>query len=125
MSKLLNSTRLEHMLEAAQRITRRMPDIALADFLADEDLQDIALRRLMVIGEAAAHVSADVRERFPQPDWQAVRGMQNFVAYEYFRVDLGDVWAAVVSNVPNLLVDLPIIIAQVQAEEQANRASRV
>ena len=53
MSKLLNSTRLEHMLEAAERIARRMPDVSLIDFLADEDLLDIALRRFMVIGEAS------------------------------------------------------------------------
>ena len=125
MSKLLNSTRWEHMLEAAQRIVRRMPNVSLADFLADEDLQDIALRRFMVIGEAASHVSTDVRERFPQVDWQAVRGMRNFVAHEYFRVDLDDVWDAVVSNVPSLLIDLPVIIAQVKAEEQANSAGRV
>ena len=125
MSKLLNSTRLEHMLEAAERIVRRMPDVSLADFLADEDLQDIALRRLMVIGEAASHVSTDVREHFPQVEWQAVRGMRNFVAHEYFRVDLDDVWDAVVGNVPSLLIELPAIIAQVKAEEQANRASGV
>jgi len=125
MSKLLNSTRLEHMLEAAQRIVRRMPNVSLADFLADEDLQDIALRRFMVIGEAASHVSTDVGERFPQVDWQAVRGMRNFVAHEYFRVDLDDVWDAVVGDVPGLLIDLPAIIAQVQAEEYANRASSV
>ena len=125
MSKLLSSTRLEHMLEAAQRIVRRMPNVSLADFLADEDLQDIALRRFMVIGEAASHVSTDVWERFPQVDWQAVRGMPNFVAHGYFRVDLADVWDAVVSDVPSLLIDLPVIIAQVKAEEQARSTSRV
>jgi len=102
-----------------------MPNVSLADFLADEDLQDIALRRFMVIGEAASHVSTDVGERFPQVDWQAVRGMRNFVAHEYFRVDLDDVWDAVVGDVPGLLIDLPAIIAQVQAEEYANRASSV
>ena len=125
MSKLLNSTRLEHMLEAAERVARRMPDTSLAEFLADEDLQDIALRRFMVIGEAAAHVSAEVKAQFPQVDWQAARLMRNFVAHEYFRVDLTDVWDSVIHIVPSLLTELPPIIAQVKAEEQANRAGRV
>lgn len=100
-----------------------MPDVSLTDFLADEDLQDIALRRLMVIGEAAAHVSTAVRERFPQVHWQAARGMRNFVADEYFRVDLADVWEAVVGDVPRMLAALPAIIAQVEADESVGRAN--
>ena len=113
------------MLEAAERVARRMPDTPLADFLADEDLQDIALRRFMVIGEAASHVSADVKARFLQVDWQAARLMRNFVAHEYFRVDLTDVWDTINHTVPALLIELPAIIAQVKAEEQATRTGRV
>ena len=125
MSKLLNSTRLEHILEAAERVAQRMPDIPLVDFLADEDLQDIALRRFMVIGEAASHVSSEVKAQFPQVDWQAARTMRNFVAHEYFRVDLTSVWDSVNHIVPMLVIELPIIIAQVKAGEQASRAAGV
>ena len=106
-------------------IRQVLAEYSLADFLADEDLQDIALRRFMVIGEAAAHVSTDIKERFPQIEWQDIRGMRNFVAHAYFRVDLGDVWNAVVGNVPTLVAGLPPIIAQVKAAEQAARAGNV
>ena len=125
MSKLLNATRLEHMLEAAERIARRMPDTSLAGFLADEDLQDIVLRRFMVIGEAAAHVPAEVKAQISQIDQQAARLMRNFVAHEYFRVDLTDVWDSVIHIVLSLLTEPPPVIAQVKAEEQANRIGRV
>lgn len=113
------------MLEAAQRIARRMPAISLVDFLTDEDLQDIALRRFTVIGEAAAHVSEATKIRFPQIDWLGVRRLRNFVAHEYFRVELADVWDSVVNDVPCLLVELPSIIAQVSADEQAQRSGSV
>ena len=90
-----------------------------------EDLQDIALRRFMVIGEAASHVSMPTKERFPQIDWLAARGMRNFVAHEYFRVDAAQVWNSVNGDVPSLLSELPSIIAQVKADEQATRARGV
>lgn len=113
------------MLEAVERIARRMPNVSLAEFSADEDLQDIALRRFMVIGEAASHVSMPTKERFPQIDWLAARGMRNFVAHEYFRVDAAQVWNSVNGDVPSLLSELPSTIAQVKAGEQAARARGV
>ncbi len=111
------------MLEAAERISQRMPDVSLADFLADDDLLDIALRRFMVIGEAASHVSPAVKERFPRIDWQATRGMRNFIAHEYFRVDAAQIWNSVINDIPTLVIELPAIIAQVKVEEQASRNS--
>lgn len=113
------------MLEAAQRIAHRMPNISLADFFIDEDLQDIALRRFTVIGEAAAHVSEVTKHRFPQIDWLGVRRLRNFVAHEYFRIELADVWDSVVNDVPHLLIELPYIIAQVLADELAQRSGSV
>ena len=62
MSKRLDSKRLQHLVYAATCLISRLHTVALANFLTDEDLQDIALRQFMVMDEAAAHVSAAVRQ---------------------------------------------------------------
>ena len=113
------------MLEAAERISSRMAGFSLADFLADEDAHDVALRRFMVIGEAANHVSAAVRQRFPQIDWLGARSLRNYVAHEYFRIELADVWDSIVNDIPPLLVKLPGIINQLKANEQAQQTGSV
>ncbi|MDO7876813.1 DUF86 domain-containing protein [Hymenobacter sp. ASUV-10] len=125
MSKQLDSTRLQHMLEAAERISRRMAGLSLTDFLADEDAHDVAMRRFMVIGEAANHISNATKQLFPQIDWLGARSLRNFVAHEYFRVELADIWDSVINDVPPLLLELPGVISQVQASEQAQRAGSV
>ena len=61
MSKQLDSTRLQHLQYAAERLLKRLNGITLDDFLANEDLQDIALWQFTVIGEAATHVSETLR----------------------------------------------------------------
>ena len=70
MSKRLDSTRLQHLQYAAERLLKRMYGTRLTDFLTDEDLQDIALRQFTVMDEAAAHVSDALRRQYPQIDWR-------------------------------------------------------
>lgn len=67
MSKRLDSKRLQHLVHAATYLISRLHAVALADFLTHENSQDIALRRFMVMDEAA-HVSTAVWQQYPQID---------------------------------------------------------
>ena len=80
-------TRLQHLQYAAERLLKRLSGITLDDFLANEDLQGIALRQFTVIGEAATHVSEALKRQHPQIDWRRAANFRNFVVHEYFRVD--------------------------------------
>ena len=125
MSKQLDSTRLQHLQYAAERLLRRLSGSTLAEFLADEDLQDIALRQFTVMGEAAAHVSEALKQQYPQIDWRRATGFRNFVVHEYFRVDFTLVWDTVVSVLPPLVAELPTLLQQVIAAEQAKTQGSV
>lgn len=120
MSKLLDSTRLQHLHYAAERISRRFLNL-----LADEDLQDVALRQFMVMGEAAARVSPATKQLYPQIDWRRITGLRNFIAHEYFRVDYTLVWDTIVSILPPLLLELPIVLQEVLGNEQHQAGSSV
>jgi uncharacterized protein with HEPN domain len=50
------------------------------------------IRRIEIIGEAAAHVTAATREAVPELDFRKMRGMRNIVAHDYANVDLHIVW---------------------------------
>ena len=65
MSKRLDSKRLQHLVYAATCLINRLRAVALADSLTHENSQDIALRRFMVMDEAAAHVSTAVWQQYP------------------------------------------------------------
>lgn len=125
MSKQLDSTRLQHLEYAAGRLNKRLHDLTLDEFLADEDLQDIALRQFMVMGEAAAHVSEAVRQQHPQVDWRRITALRNFIAHEYFRVDYALIWETVVDLLPSLLAELPEVLQYVLAHEREKPNSGV
>ena len=64
-------------------------------FLSETLLQDAAIRRLEVVGEAAGSLSDATRNRFSGVPWRKMRGFASLAKHEYWRVDLERLWAAV------------------------------
>jgi uncharacterized protein with HEPN domain len=62
-------------------------------FLSDQLLQDAAVRRLEVLGEAAGAVSETVRRKHPAVPWRPMRGFASFSKHEYWRVDPLRLWS--------------------------------
>ena len=84
--------RLRDILEAARLIARYIKDTTETDFYADKQKQDAVIRRIEIIGEAAAHVTESSRQAVPELAFRKMRGMRNIVAHDYANVDLRIVW---------------------------------
>jgi uncharacterized protein with HEPN domain len=91
--------RLLDILEAAQLIESYIKDTAETDFLSDKQKQDAVIRRIEIIGEAAAHLTNDTRSAVPQLPFRKMRGMRNIVAHDYANVDLKIVWEVATAHV--------------------------
>ena len=72
--------RLRDILEAARLIATYVKNTTESDFYADKQKQDAVIRRIEIIGEAAAHVSAATRQAVPELAFRKMRGMRNIVA---------------------------------------------
>ena len=90
------------ILEAADRIGARVAARDLASVTADEDLQDVVLRRLTVIGEAASKLSEDLRSRHPGVPWKQAIGLRHRVTHGYFGLDWTIIWKTVTEDLPVL-----------------------
>ncbi|MEM9772188.1 MAG: HepT-like ribonuclease domain-containing protein [Cyanobacteria bacterium P01_D01_bin.73] len=74
-----------------------------AEFIADVQLQDSVIRRLMVIAEAARRISPATRDRLDNIAWHEINGMRNRLVHEYNEIDFDLVWSVVESEVPELI----------------------
>lgn len=59
---------------------------------ANRQKQDAVIRRIEIIGEAAAHLTEVTRQAIPELAFRRMRGMRNIVAHDYANVDLHIVW---------------------------------
>ena len=88
--------RLRDILEAARLIGTYVKNTTETDFYTDKQKQDAVIRRIEIIGEAAAHVNAASRQAVPELAFRKMRGMRNIVAHDYANVDLKIVWEVTV-----------------------------
>jgi uncharacterized protein with HEPN domain len=72
--------RLRDILDAARLIATYVQNTTETDFYADKQKQDAVIRRIEIIGEAAAHVTAVSRQAVPELAFRKMRGMRNIVA---------------------------------------------
>lgn len=94
--------RLFDILGAAEFIQNFQQGKTRDDLAGDALLLSAILHQLYVIGEAAAHISAEIKDRHPGVPWKAIYGFRNFIAHEYFSLDVDIVWQTVTQDVPEL-----------------------
>ena len=60
------------------------------------------VRNLEIIGEAAKHLSPQLRAQLPQIQWRKIAGMRDMLSHAYFGIDNDILWDVVQDKVPQL-----------------------
>lgn len=71
------------MQEAAKDILSFVDGINFSEFENDKKTRYAVERQLLVIGEAANHLSQTFKDNHSAIPWQAIIGMRNIIAHEY------------------------------------------
>lgn len=93
-----NASLLRDMYENARLGIKFMSGKTLADLENDELLAYAVVHALQIIGEAANHVTEDIRAAFPNVEWAAIIGMRNRVVHGYNVINYDIVWTVVQEN---------------------------
>ncbi len=91
---------LQHILESIELIEKRVKSVSYEEFTSDIDLQDMVIRRLEIIGEAARNLPKEFREQHSDVDWQDAADMRSALIHGYFVVDLDVVWDTISNDLP-------------------------
>jgi len=100
------------MLEAAKEITAFLKGVRYDDFVRSKMIRSAVERQLMIVGEAANHVSEEFQEKHPEIPWRQIIGQRNVLAHEYGDIKVERVWAAATINVPALLKALESLVPE-------------
>ncbi len=91
---------LDDIIESCDRIARYLTGVQQDAFAEDAELQDAVTRRLEIIGEAAKHIPAHIRDAYPNVRWRDAAGMRDVLIHAYDEVDVGIVWRTATAVVP-------------------------
>jgi len=101
---------LRHILESIGYIEHDTDEKSKQNFLNDRIIQDLVVRRLAVIGEAARNVPNDFREKHKQIPWRSITGMRDVVVHDYFSLDFGRIWDTIENDLPKVKKEIEKII---------------
>jgi uncharacterized protein with HEPN domain len=99
------------IVQAADAIQRFVAGVPRERFLGDDMLRSAVLHKLTIIGEAAARLSADFRQRHAGIEWSDIVGFRNIAVHAYFAVDWAIVWVSATQEVPVLSGQVRDILA--------------
>jgi uncharacterized protein with HEPN domain len=104
---LNDEVRVRHLAEAASKAVSYAAGRSRAD-LDDDELLRLALTKLIeIVGEAAKHISDDLRKSHPEVPWSAASRMRDRLIHHYFDINLDVLWGTVTDDLPRLLAILP------------------
>ena len=111
---------LEDIVAAADAIQRFIVSIPDESTFRDDELrQSAVLQKLIVIGEAAAHLSSEFRSRCTSVPWPDIIAFHNIAVHAYFSVDWSIVWVTTQDDVPKLRTQVQAILEELDAGTSA------
>ena len=97
---------LDDMIGFAERVLAYTDGLDQAAFDASGLNYDATLRNLELIGEAATHIPAAVRDGAPQVPWRLIIATRNRLIHGYLGIDSDTLWSIIQTDVPAMLKQL-------------------
>ena len=105
---------LNHIVEAIGRIKRFTGEMDFEAFSKDEVVQFAIIKNFEIIGEAAYHLTDEVREANPQVEWKKIMAFRHILVHDYYKINLEIVWKARKNKIDELRKQIKEILAENQ-----------
>ncbi len=106
---------LEDILERIDLTTEFVTDGREA-FESSRVTQEAVIRNLEIIGEAARHISDDLRSNHPEIPWKQIIAFRNFVTHVYWGIKLERIWQIIEDDLMPLRKQVSAIIQELDSQ---------
>ncbi len=93
---------LNDILDAMDKAGEFVKDFSYDDFFNDDKTIYATIHALEIIGEAAAQIPGEIREKYQEIPWKKIVGMRNILIHNYFGISLPIIWNTIHSRFPEI-----------------------
>jgi len=89
-----------------EAILRYIDGVTFEDFATNDEKRSAVERQVFVIGEAAARLPDEWKQRRPAVSWRKIIGLRNLLAHGYWVIDAEELWDVAKNKVPEFVAEL-------------------
>lgn len=101
---------LDDMLGFAENVLAYTEGFNQRKFIDTGLNYDATIRNLELIGEAATHIPAEIRESYAAIPWRQVIATRNKLIHGYLGIDNDTLWSIIQDDIPALITELKKLI---------------
>jgi uncharacterized protein with HEPN domain len=94
------------VVAAGEMISRYTDGMTLEAFIADDDKRAAVERQVFVIGEAAACLPDEWKQRGLEGSWRKIVGLRQLLAQGHWAIDAEELWDIARNKVPGVVAAL-------------------
>lgn len=107
-----NTVRIKHILDAISEVEKYLSGVSYDEFSVNSEKGFATIKQIEIIGEASAAISSDIKDKYNDIEWKAMKGFRNISIHEYFSVDFHIVWEIAKNDLPVLKIQFNKILAE-------------
>lgn len=93
-----DKNRLEHILEATDRILNSTQNMSLDELDNNSIVFYGIIKSIEIIGEAAYHLTKAFRDSHPETPWDSIMRMRHVLVHDYYRINADEVRFVIEDN---------------------------
>jgi len=103
--------RLNHIVEAIDRILKFVKDMDYENFVKNEMAQFAVIKNFEIIGEAAYHLPKDYRITNEENiEWRKIIAFRHILVHDYYKINTEIIWNAIQGKLVELKKEIKELI---------------
>jgi len=108
----IDNSYLWDIYDAAKDINEFVKNRNFEEFKSSKILRFAVERQLLVIGEAAKHISNNFKKKHPEISWNSMIGLRNIIAHEYGEILVERIWRVAKKDIPTLFKQIKKLVPE-------------
>jgi len=102
--------RIDHMITSINKIFSYTEKLTYEGFHDNELIQDAVIKNFEVIGEAAYHITSELKEDHSAIEWKKIQGLRHVLVHDYYKINPKILWNTKDVYLHELLTNLERLI---------------
>ena len=108
---------LKDILEAIRRIQEYIGSMDCEELSENMITLDAVMRNMEIIGEAAAQLQKEIKDKYKEVPWREIQDFRIIVAHHYWKVNLQRIWDIIENKLDSLKQQVDDILEKEKKHE--------